>query len=543
MRHARRLFERMGAWLDRATRLRRGEIDPETLRGVPSWGLSFLLHAFLILLLALLIHIRHRGGPPPPVELGSIDTQLGDVSSLVLSNHSGDPFTDETSADPPSIGLPPLERAPELAGQPEFAALGRYAPSLAGPAPVGKSAIDRASTESLILLPELSATITAPFSGRQGLERAKLVRREGGTAESEKSVEDGLEWLARHQRPDGSWGLNYHDQCQGTGCGGEASVQSDTAATGLALLPFLGAGYIHSAKSRHQVTVRKGIEWLVAHQQPDGDAYVGGQAQPHLYSHAIATMALCESYGLSQDPKLKHPAQRAVTFVIRSQDPSGGGWRYAPGQPGDVSVFGWHIFALRSANMAGFKPPKQVLKLCSRFLDQTAADRSRTTYSYMPGSRPTAVMTAEALVARQLLGWPRDFPALVKGASVIARDLETSEERNIYYWYYGTQLLHNMKKKEWERWNKRVREGLIAAQIHDDSCARGSWDPNLPVPDRWSSSGGRLFLTSLSLLTLEVYYRYLPIYRDYDEQQANPDRDMKVDDRKDDSETKKDDAP
>ncbi len=532
MRHAWRLSEAMGAWLDRTTRLRRGEVDPETLRTVPSWGLSLLFHAFLILLLALVIHIR-RGAEPPGREFGAVDTQLGDTTSLVTANRSGDPFTDQDSADPPSLGLPTMEAIPQLAGQPEIAALGRFAPSLASPSHDKTSPLDRASIRTLVELPDLASTLTAPFSGRQGPSKARLIRREGGTAESEKSVEDGLEWLARHQRPDGAWSLNFQDQCQGTGCLGQARISSDTAATALALLPFLGAGFTHTVKSRHQATVRKGVEWLLAHEQPNGDLFVGPPGMAYLYSHAIGTMALCEAYGLSQDPKLKVPAQLAVKFIIASQDPSGGGWRYTPGQAGDVSVFGWNIFALRSANMAGIKPPKKVLKLCSRFLDQTAADRSRTTYSYLAGTlRATPVMTAEALVGRQLLGWPRDFPALVKGASIIARDLESSEQRNIYYWYYATQLLHNMKNKDWEKWNKRIREGLIASQVHDDSCSRGSWDPSSPVPDRWSESGGRLFLTSLSLLTLEVYYRYLPMYRDYDDQQANPDRGMLDDSEK-----------
>jgi hypothetical protein len=125
-------------------------------------------------------------------------------------------------------------------------------------------------------------------------------------------------------------------------------------------------------------------------------------------------------------------------------------------------------------------------------------------------------MTAEALLSRQYLGWPRDYPPLLKGARHVALDLEQSQERNIYYWYYATQLLHNMQNKDWERWNLRVREGLIGMQVKGNGCDRGSWDPFLPQPDRWASSGGRLFLTSLSLLTLEVYYRYLPLYQPSD---------------------------
>jgi hypothetical protein len=41
----------------------------------------------------------------------------------------------------------------------------------------------------------------------------------------------------------------------------------------------------------------------------------------------------------------------------------------------------------------------------------------------------------------------------------------------------------------------------------------GSWDPDKPTRDAWSEPGGRLMVTSLSTLTLEVYYRYLPLYK------------------------------
>jgi hypothetical protein len=74
-----------------------------------------------------------------------------------------------------------------------------------------------------------------------------------------------------------------------------------------------------------------------------------------------------------------------------------------------------------------------------------------------------------------------------------------------------------MQNKDWERWNVRVREGLIGMQVKGAGCDRGSWDPFQPQPDRWASrAGGRLFLTSLSILTLEVYYRYLPLYQPTD---------------------------
>ena len=55
-----------------------------------------------------------------------------------------------------------------------------------------------------------------------------------------------------------------------------------------------------------------------------------------------------------------------------------------------------------------------------------------------------------------------------------------------------------------------MREVLRANQIRDGR-ERGSWDPH---GDQWGSQGGRLYVTCLSLYMLEVYYRYLPLYRD-----------------------------
>ncbi len=511
---------------NRLDQLRQGEYDSGTLRSVPSWGLSVLMHALFLLILALIIQWGRGGARPAPIEGAVVDTQLGDVTSLVPADRAGDPFTTTDSPDPPSLGVGPEDPDLKLVGQPEIASLSHYAPVLAGPTPIADV---KSASIVPVRLPALSVSVSAPFSGRQGLTRAKLVQREGGTARSEKSVEDGIDWLIRHQRADGSWSLNYAEQCQAGGCSHRQVMDSDTAATGLALLPLLGAGYIHTVKSRHQDAVRRGIAWLVDHQDPDGNLYIGPRGIAFMYSHAIGTMALCEAYGLSQDPRLKKPAQSAIQFVINAQSPNTGGWRYSPGQDGDTSVFGWQIFALRSAHIARLTVPKHILKSCSRYLDLAAVDQHRIGYSYQPGRGFSYVMTAEGLLSRQMLGWPRNYPPLVKGAAQIAAHLETFNERNIYYWYYATQLLHNMKNKDWESWNPKVREALISMQVKQDGCALGSWDPDFPAADHWGQTAGRLYVTSLSILTLEVYYRYLPLYRGYDDDQGNDDPMLKSD--------------
>ncbi len=496
--------------------------DPDTLRSVPSWGLSFMLHALLLLILALLIRVSQPSTNSREIE-SRLPGEINDLTSLVEASQAGDPFTKLQSPDPPSLGLEPNDPSIKFAAQPEIPGLQRFGPELAGPS--GSEAKGSMLLTELSIsgsgkagprFPSLADQITAPFSGRSGLDRAMLVRREGGTVHSEKAVEEGLAWIVRHQRANGSWSLNFQEQCQAQGCPSHHVMDSDTAATGLALLPLLGAGYIHTVKCRHQDAVRRGIEALIQHQQPNGDLFTGPPGMAYMYSHAIATMALCEAYGISRDSHLKEPAKRAVNFIIESQNAATGGWRYSPGQAGDTSVFGWQIFALRSGHLAGLSIPRTTLRGCTDYLNLAAADSKKITYSYLPNREATPVMTAEALVARQLLGWPRNHPALIKGAGRIAANLESNRERNIYYWYYATQLLHNLKNKDWDRWNLHVREELIKTQVKDDTCANGSWDPAQPNADHWGQTAGRLFQTSLSVLTLEVYYRYLPLYRTAD---------------------------
>ena len=210
---ARFSLEHMPRWL---APLAGHPYDPDTLRSVPSWGLSVLLHALLLLVLALLIRV----GQGKDTNSGAIESQvlppeIGDLTSLVEAPRAGDPFTNEQNPNPPSLGLEGAEPEMKFAAQPQVAALSRFGPQLASPSPLPDLALSIKGTPRF---PGLADVVTAPFSGRQGMERAALVRREGGTVHSEKAVEHGIEWIVRHQKSDGSWSLSFQEQCQAQGC-------------------------------------------------------------------------------------------------------------------------------------------------------------------------------------------------------------------------------------------------------------------------------------------------------------------------------------
>ena len=121
-------------------------------------------------------------------------------------------------------------------------------------------------------------------------------------------------------------------------------------------------------------------------------------------------------------------------------------------------------------------------------------------------------MTAEALLCRVYLGWQRDRPALRMGLDHL---LENASPRrgsiDMYYWYYATQVFHHYGGSRWNRWNSAMRDRLVAAQDRRGHTA-GSWRPQA----HHDPSGGRLYMTALSVCTLEVYYRHLPIFRALD---------------------------
>jgi hypothetical protein len=230
-----------------------------------------------------------------------------------------------------------------------------------------------------------------------------------------------------------------------------------------------------------------------------------------MYAHALATIVLCEAYALSGDRDVKPSAQKALDFIVAAQDPDSGGWRYHPRQGGDTSVTGWQVMALKSGQIAGLNVPAVTLKGAEKWFDACeTADKGG--YGYV-GPQETPTMSAVGLLCRQYLGTPRRNPGLRKGCEKL-KTTPPGTAFGIYYDYYATQVMVHMGGDYWDFWNEGpkgkgsgtgIRDLLIKRQERD-----GTWDP---ANDAHGTSGGRIMVTSLSLLTLEIYYRYQPLYQ------------------------------
>ena len=184
--------------------------------------------------------------------------------------------------------------------------------------------------------------------------------------------------------------------------------------------------------------------------------------------------------------------------------------------------------ALKSAQMAGLEVPDEDARQGRRLARpgpgrRTAPATSTTRYAadtpeQRRGREPNLAMTAEALLMRMYLGCERDDPAMVAGADYLKANLPevgtaSAPLRDAYYWYYATQVMFQMQGDYWNAWNDRLRPAA-----GDEPGARRPAGRKLAprprrMPDRWGHAGGRLYVTAMNLLMLEVYYRHLPLFQ------------------------------
>ncbi len=372
------------------------------------------------------------------------------------------------------------------------------------------------------------------FGWRTGGGRGRRAARFGGTPASEEAVDKGLEWLKQHQEPDGGWdrrkyggsdikGLGYHDK--------------DAGITGLSTLAFLGAGHTER-HGKYKQTVKKAIKWVIDHQDAGGlmPRSAAKRDGAWMYRNSVVAMTLSEAAGMSRVQATRAAAQKAVEGLANCQAPYEA-WNYErftskATHVNDTSVTIWAAMALKSAKVAGLGVKGTAFSGVLNWIDhaQDLSDARQGDYDYKggrvgyrgkmsgprprPSHHPSNLLTAGGGVIRVFWGQPLNHPGVVGPCNILLEESlpGKAEKVNYYEWYYATLLMFQKGGEHWDKWNKAMQSTLLTRQRRGDPRELGgSWDPDGMWP---IMRGGRVFSTALCVLSLEVYYRYLPMFQE-----------------------------
>jgi hypothetical protein len=353
----------------------------------------------------------------------------------------------------------------------------------------------------------------------------------GSSTESRASIARGLEWLSNNQENDGSWRLSPIEESSTSPRTDPMAADEPLAATALALLPFLAEGVTHKRSSntsnqfsRSRTSVERGLDFMMRAQAvTPGESNAGRNGSP--MGHALRTLALAEAYGLSKDEKLKPPLKSAIRTLLNAQEGASGGWQDQAESPAELMPTAWNVMALRNAQYAHVPVPKKALERAEDFVEDCRVGREsspKAVYANSPGGNATPITTAMGLFVRQILGCQRNEADVAAGCDSIMTNLppergetvgsgETWGDRE--YYFFATQVLRNREGDDFDLWNHLVRDHLVVTQ-ETEGPSGGSWSPlGETLGETPSLRTSRIYATAISLLTLQVYHRNLPLYR------------------------------
>ena len=332
------------------------------------------------------------------------------------------------------------------------------------------------------------------------------------------AVERGLDWLAAKQAADGSWvskigyklnnGFNYTSADKG-----------HLGVTSLAGMAFLAGGHL-PGRGKHGPAIEKALGFVLSCVQDDGYVTHGGS---RMYDHAFATLFLAEICGMTHREDVEAKLQKAVDFIVKSQNAEGG-WRYEPySAESDMSIVVCQVIALRAARNIGIRVPKSTVDRAARYVVDSAVTKGAGgpgfgfnfndvevgTFHYQKEvySRSSFPLTAAGVTALYGLGIYSD-ELIRKGLDYLARNLSEfnrthAKSGHYFFWYghyYGVQAMYTAGSPYWEPYFEELRTALLSNQKPD-----GSW-PNETGP-------GPALGTAMAVLMLEIPYRFLPIFQ------------------------------
>jgi hypothetical protein len=303
------------------------------------------------------------------------------------------------------------------------------------------------------------------------------------TPQLQAAVRRGMEYLAREQGADGSFGSQRYGKHVGI--------------TALACLAFMSDGHL-PGRGEYGDNVARGLNFVLQHVQETGLVAADTSHGP-MYGHGFATLFLGEVYGQTPDPRVREALVKAVRLIVSTQNDEGG-WRYHPVPfDADISVTICQIMALRSARNAGLSVPKETIDRAVAYVRQ--CQNSDGGFKYMLNSGGSAFPRSAAGVASLYYAGIYEDNAVRNGLEYLMAHYNQVTVRSGHYYYgqyYAVQAMFLAGGKYWHKWFPFIRDALI----HEQQAA-----------GNWESTHGESYATAMALIILQVPNRYLPIFQ------------------------------
>jgi hypothetical protein len=360
-------------------------------------------------------------------------------------------------------------------------------------------------------------------------------------ARTQRAIELGTRYLMRQQLEDGAWpsdaGKKINERYAVFENG--RSVPH-VGVTSLAILALLAGGHM-PGRGPYGRAMDRGIDFIFTQVQPQG--YIAGYGT-RMYSHAFATLALAEIYGVSRRERVRNHLQDAVEFTVKSQNKTGG-WRYVPfTNDSDMSVTVCQVVALRAARNVGIKVPRQTIDRALRYVIESAitpADRGPAgAFWYQPHdhtfNRPSFALCAAGLTTLFQAGLYDDEdvrrhikahkihkpvpPSIDRSVQYMKQEYVSTLNRSggpehyFYYYgnYYAAQAMYQLGGKRpdvWARWYGKVRDDLLQMMHPRTNPRTGQaeayWRSNVDTT--------HCYATACALLILQFPLDHLPIHQ------------------------------
>lgn len=306
------------------------------------------------------------------------------------------------------------------------------------------------------------------------------------------AVERALEFLVEIQKEDGSFPEKYGDS---------------TGIPALVGMAFLSKGHLPT-EGRYADALNRCIDFILASQKENGLLEKGSGGSGPMYAHNIATLFLSEVSGMvdpERQSKIAQVLPGALKVILEAQqvekrEQHQGGWRYHPGsRDSDTSCSGWALMALRSAKLNGAAVPAKSIDDAVAYL-RRHQDVKTGTFGYMKTSDHALSLTGMGLLGLELSGLHGSPESKAAADYVMKTFRNVTENKYVTYAnYYNAQAMFQMGGRYWEEFAPWLYSTYLEKQRPD-----GSWD---------SRVGGRIYGTSMMVLTMTVPWRQLPIYQ------------------------------